>query len=144
MNELMRCRAMESLCRQRATFYPEESWKWLAEAEMWDHKAFECSNRPKKGKAAPPKSSFVGDEGSSGGRLSWSRNVPEVIGGVLRVKLQKRSLGDSGYPSPAGVDNSDLPASTSRWIPVPGGRDCDELRPQNIARRAVSSSRDRT
>lgn len=50
MNELMRCRAMESLCRQRATFYPEESWKWLAEAEMWDHKAFECSNGLKKAK----------------------------------------------------------------------------------------------
>lgn len=82
MNELVRCRAMESLCRQRATFYPEESWKWLAEAEMWDHKVFACSNRPQESKATPSKSSSVGDEGSFGGRLSSSRNVPEVIGRV--------------------------------------------------------------
>jgi hypothetical protein len=46
MKELLQCRAMESVCRQRATFYPQESWKWLAEAEMWNHKAFECSRRP--------------------------------------------------------------------------------------------------
>lgn len=39
MKELLDCRAMESVCRQRATLYPEESWKWLAEAEMWNHKA---------------------------------------------------------------------------------------------------------
>jgi hypothetical protein len=41
MKELLNCRAMESVCRQRATLYPEESWKWLAEAEMWNHKAIE-------------------------------------------------------------------------------------------------------
>jgi glucokinase len=130
MNELVRCRAMESLCRQRATFYPEESWKWLAEAEMWDHKAFECSNRPEESKAAPSKSSSVGDEGSFGGRLSSSRNVPEVIGGVLRVKLQKRSLGDR-VSKPTAVDVSDLLASTLRWVPMPGGGGCDELRPKH-------------
>jgi hypothetical protein len=91
MNELVRCRAMESLCRQRATFYPEESWKWLAEAEMWDNKAFECSNRPEESKAAPSKSSSVGDEGSFGGRLSSSRNVPEVIGGVTCQVAEEKS-----------------------------------------------------
>lgn len=52
MSELSRCRGMESLCRQRATFYPEESWKWLAEAEMWNHKAFERSIRHEESKAA--------------------------------------------------------------------------------------------
>lgn len=52
MNELSRCRGMESLCRQRATFYPEESWKWLAEAEMWNHKAFERSIQHEESKAA--------------------------------------------------------------------------------------------
>ena len=98
MNELVRCRAMESLCRQRATFYPEESWKWLAEAEMWDHKAFECSNRPEESKAAPSKSSSVGDEGSFGGRLSSSRNVPEVIGGVY-VSNYRREVLATAYPS---------------------------------------------
>lgn len=46
MKKLLRYRAMESVCRQRATFCPEESWKWLAEAEMWNHKAFGCPDRP--------------------------------------------------------------------------------------------------
>lgn len=41
VKELLRCRAMESLCRQCAALYSEENWKWLAEAEMWNHRAFE-------------------------------------------------------------------------------------------------------
>jgi hypothetical protein len=41
MNELVRYRAMESLCRQSAVFRPLESWRLLAEAEMWHHKAEE-------------------------------------------------------------------------------------------------------
>jgi len=51
MQDLVRYRAMESLCRQSAVFHPLESWRLLAEAEMWHHKAqeqiaplFECSN----------------------------------------------------------------------------------------------------
>jgi hypothetical protein len=43
MQDLTRCRHMELLCRQRATFYPEESWKWLGEAERWQHLAPEES-----------------------------------------------------------------------------------------------------
>ena len=39
MSGLARYRAMESLCRQSAVFYPLESWRVLAEAEMWHHKA---------------------------------------------------------------------------------------------------------
>ena len=39
MKDLVRYRAMESLCRQRAVFHPHESWRLLAEAEMWHHKA---------------------------------------------------------------------------------------------------------
>ncbi|MEO6842741.1 MAG: hypothetical protein ABI192_18495 [Bradyrhizobium sp.] len=39
MNDLVRYRAMESLCRQSAVFRPLESWRLLAEAEMWHHKA---------------------------------------------------------------------------------------------------------
>lgn len=42
MKELLRCRAMESMCRQRASFYPEEAWRFLAEAEMWHHKAMDA------------------------------------------------------------------------------------------------------
>jgi hypothetical protein len=41
MSGLIRYRAMESLCRQSAVFYPLESWRLLAEAEMWHHKAEE-------------------------------------------------------------------------------------------------------
>jgi hypothetical protein len=41
MKDLVRYRAMESLCRQSAVFRPLESWRLLAEAEMWHHKALE-------------------------------------------------------------------------------------------------------
>jgi len=41
MEDLVRYRAMESLCRQSAVFRPLESWRLLAEAEMWHHKALE-------------------------------------------------------------------------------------------------------
>jgi hypothetical protein len=41
MNDLVRYRAMESLCRQNAVFRPLDSWRLLAEAEMWHHKAQE-------------------------------------------------------------------------------------------------------
>jgi hypothetical protein len=41
MTNLVRYRAMESLCRQKAVFRPQESWRLLAEAEMWHHKAQE-------------------------------------------------------------------------------------------------------
>jgi hypothetical protein len=41
MEDLVRYRAMESLCRQSAVFHPLDSWRLLAEAEMWHHKAEE-------------------------------------------------------------------------------------------------------
>lgn len=66
MNELLRCRAMEELCRTRAAFFPDESWKWFAEAEMWNHKAFECCNQLGRSKAATSQSSAVGEKASSG------------------------------------------------------------------------------
>jgi len=54
MNDLVRYRAMESLCRQSAVFHPLENWRLLAEAEMWHHKAqeeiashfIECNGAP--------------------------------------------------------------------------------------------------
>jgi hypothetical protein len=39
MKDLVRYRAMESLCRQSAVFHPLDSWRLLAQAEMWHHKA---------------------------------------------------------------------------------------------------------
>ena len=41
MENLVRYRAMESLCRQSAVFHPLDSWRLLAQAEMWHHKALE-------------------------------------------------------------------------------------------------------
>ena len=57
MNDLVRYRAMESLRRQSAVFHPLESWRLLAEAEMWHHKAqeeialrfVECNRTPPAG-----------------------------------------------------------------------------------------------
>jgi len=57
MKDLVRYRAMESLCRQSAVFHPLESWRLLAEAEMWHHKAqdeiashfMECNSTPPTG-----------------------------------------------------------------------------------------------
>jgi hypothetical protein len=57
MNNLVRYRAMESLCRQSAVFRPMESWRLLAEAEMWHHRVqeeiashfIECNGGPPAG-----------------------------------------------------------------------------------------------
>jgi hypothetical protein len=55
MKDLVRYRAMESLCRQRAVFRPLESWRLLAEAEMWHHKAEEeMATRSVERGAEPP------------------------------------------------------------------------------------------
>ena len=55
MEDLVRYRAMESLCRQSAVFRPLESWRLLAEAEMWHHKALqEIASRPLERADAPP------------------------------------------------------------------------------------------
>jgi hypothetical protein len=35
MNDLIGCRHMERLCRQRAVFDHSHSWKWLGAAERW-------------------------------------------------------------------------------------------------------------
>jgi hypothetical protein len=63
MDDLVRYRAMESLCRQAAVHHPLESWKMLAEAERWHHKALEeissrfaeCNSIPPAGALAGPK-----------------------------------------------------------------------------------------
>ena len=39
MNNVQRYRAMGSLCRQRAVFDPQNSWKHLGDAERWEHLA---------------------------------------------------------------------------------------------------------
>ncbi len=39
MKNILSYRAMSLLCRQQAVFHPENSWKWLGEAEHWEHLA---------------------------------------------------------------------------------------------------------
>jgi hypothetical protein len=39
MENAQRCRAMALLCRQQAVLYPLEAWKWLGQAERWEHLA---------------------------------------------------------------------------------------------------------
>jgi hypothetical protein len=74
MNDVVRYRAMESLCRQSAVFRPLESWRLLAEAEMWHHKAeqeialrfMECNRIPPAGAVAHAASrSYASNENRS-------------------------------------------------------------------------------
>jgi hypothetical protein len=37
MYDLLNCRHMELLCRQRAKADPAHSWKWLVRAERWEN-----------------------------------------------------------------------------------------------------------
>jgi hypothetical protein len=39
MKNVIRYRAMGSLCRQHAAYNPTESWRLLAQAEHWEHLA---------------------------------------------------------------------------------------------------------
>jgi hypothetical protein len=72
MKNLVRYRAMESLCRQSAAYRPLESWRLLAEAEMWHHKAQEeiasrfeeCEGTARKGVSPQPASLADAGDGS--------------------------------------------------------------------------------
>jgi hypothetical protein len=39
MDSLRRYRALGSLCRQQAAYNPDQSWRLLAQAEHWEHRA---------------------------------------------------------------------------------------------------------
>ena len=39
MDNARECRNKAPLCRQQATLHPEQNWKWLAQAERWEHLA---------------------------------------------------------------------------------------------------------
>jgi len=71
MKDLVRYRAMESLCRQSAVFHPLESWRLLAEAEMWHHKAEEeiAGRSPERdgtaSTSALARTEFLGDTGGA-------------------------------------------------------------------------------
>ncbi len=68
MKDLARYRVMESLCRQGAVFRPHESWKLLAQAEMWQHKAEdELAGRSVARDSAPRGETLVRIESQSQG-----------------------------------------------------------------------------
>jgi hypothetical protein len=63
MENLVRYRAMESLCRQSAVFHPLDSWRLLAQAEMWHHKALEeIAPRLTEGKGTSPTAALARTE----------------------------------------------------------------------------------
>lgn len=72
-------------------FFPEESWKWLAEAEMWNHKAFERSNQAEQSKAAKSANSSVREKAFSRGRLPSHGNVPKAVRGAYVSKTTEVS-----------------------------------------------------
>jgi hypothetical protein len=37
--DIRRYRALALLCRQQAVFHPQDRWKWLGEAERFEHLA---------------------------------------------------------------------------------------------------------
>jgi hypothetical protein len=39
MENAQQCRSIALLCRQQAILHPEDNWKWLAQAERWEHLA---------------------------------------------------------------------------------------------------------
>jgi hypothetical protein len=75
MDDLVRYRAMESLCRQSAVFHPLDSWRLLAQAEMWHHKALE-EIAPRSGeRTGAPTAAFARTESPSNARHG-SRLLP--------------------------------------------------------------------
>ena len=39
MENAQQCSAIALLCRQQASIHPQDNWKWLAQAERWEHLA---------------------------------------------------------------------------------------------------------
>jgi len=75
MKDLTRYRAMESLCRQSAVFHPHDSWRLLAQAEMWHHKAEdELAARSAQSDVAAPAGALVRTE-SQGRAAGTSRSL---------------------------------------------------------------------
>ena len=73
MQDIVRYRAMESLCRQSAVFRPLESWRLLAEAEMWHHKALqEIASRPLERADAPPRARNETSSNAGGGNRAMT------------------------------------------------------------------------
>jgi hypothetical protein len=71
MKNIQRYRAMGSLCRQRAVFDPQNSWKHLGDAERWEHLAhaeiaFHSRERHTDGSSGPGKSGVSSNPKNTG------------------------------------------------------------------------------
>ncbi len=76
MKNIQRYRAMGSLCRQRAVFDPQNSWKHLGDAERWEHLAhaeiaFHSRERHTDGSSGPGKSGGSSNPNNTG----WKTTV---------------------------------------------------------------------
>jgi hypothetical protein len=70
MKNVVRYRAMASLCRQHAAYNPNDGWKLLAQAEHWEHlAAAEMSSRFEECNVSG--SNSVSESGSTADDTSW-------------------------------------------------------------------------
>ena len=83
MKNVRSYRAMALLCRQQAVFHPEKSWKYLGDAERWEHLAeAEISALFEQCNTTKPRG---------------SRNPPCCVG------LQLQQVGPAGFNSPRRI-----------------------------------------
>jgi hypothetical protein len=70
MKNVVRYRAMASLCRQHAAYNPNDGWKLLSQAEHWEHlAAVEMSSRFEECNIGGP--GDVSERGSSANDTRW-------------------------------------------------------------------------
>jgi hypothetical protein len=72
MKNVRSYRAMSSICRQRAVFDPENSWKHLGDAERWDHLAHaEIASHFRECNAAGSSDPVMPDVSSDANSTRW-------------------------------------------------------------------------
>lgn len=75
MKNVLRYRAMSSLCRQHAAYNPSQSWKLLADAERWEHLAeLEMSRHFEECNPAGMDGSAKPDSAPAANNARWKEN----------------------------------------------------------------------
>ena len=92
MENVSRFRALGSLCRQRAVFDPQNSWKHLGDAERWEHLAaveisahYQACNTAGSSETpnpAPHPNQLTSDGARTLLREDASRGQPHPLGGL--------------------------------------------------------------
>ena len=105
MKSVQRYRAMASICRQRAVFDPQHSWKHLGDAERWEHLAHaEIADRFEECNAAlgvPPRRPVVGLEGYGLGDGRGGVRVNKTLQPALRAsRCRETANAVSGIRTP--------------------------------------------